>query len=282
MIATLTRLEALDDQALLTFEDEQALGALLTSDNAALALRARDVLVRQNLRLVWHVVNTTVRKRAHPGLTRDDLFQTGCEGLLYATTKWDYTRRLRFSTYALLWIEQRIRREIDTACRLIRLPVWIEEQARLVKRTRADLAVAHGVAPSWEAVQAATGLTQGQLALVRHGQAINDQWSLEATQIPGSDGLCLKDAVADPLDLEEAVADTDERREAHQTLAELLAPLPPRHRQVVILRYGLAGHEVHTLDQVGTVLGITRERARQLQAVAMTRIRQNLARKGEV
>jgi hypothetical protein len=80
-LATLTRLEALDDQALLSFDDEQALGALLTSDDAALALRARDVLVRQNLRLVWHVVNSTVRKRAHPGLTRDDLFQTGCEGL---------------------------------------------------------------------------------------------------------------------------------------------------------------------------------------------------------
>jgi RNA polymerase sigma factor (sigma-70 family) len=258
---------------LLSADEEYALAVAMRNGDP----EARATFILHNLRLALSLANAWTRNSPHD---RDDVEQVAYVGLIVAVDKFEPDRGCRFSSMATWWIRQALQRWSDEQTRLIRLPVWIEEQARLVKRTRADLAVAHGVAPSWEAVQAATGLTQGQLALVRYGQAINDQWSLEATQIPGSDGLCLKDAVADPLDLEEAVADTDERREAHQTLAELLAPLPPRHRQVVILRYGLAGHEVHTLDQVGTVLGITRERARQLQAVAMTRIRQNLARKG--
>ena len=276
MLATLSRIEAQPESYLLTAEEEQILGTLLHSDDAAIAARARAAFTRHNTRLVWRVVERMARTRPHDGMDRNDLFQTGCEGLLYGMDKWQ-TGRGRFSTYAMFWITQRIRREIDTHCRVVRLPVHIEEKLRTLAWTRSALTTALGRAPTAAEIHTAMGLNATQVALLEQGHAINNQVSLDALLDPGESELRLADAVPDGR-ADEIWSQIDSAVAA----SALLAVLPERERLVLTLRYGLDGHDERTLDEIGARLGITRERVRQIQERALAALRRAFPRAREV
>ena len=226
--------------------------------------RARRTMIESNLRLVVSIA----RRFSATGLPLGDLVQEGNLGLLRAVEKFDWRKGCKFSTYATWWIRQAIARGVaDRGARAIRLPVHIDEQVGRLRRAQAGLAERLGREPSTGELAAALQLpVEGVVRLQGAAQAIT---SLD-TPI-GDDGAALQDLLEDdsgvgPDELAvEAVA--------HQALEQALAALPERARQVLILRYGLDSGTPRTLEEVAAVIGVSRERARQVERSALAALR---------
>ena len=257
------------DHPLLTTEQEQALGRRARAGDLA----ARDELVRCNVRLVIAVAEQTMR-RCPRLLPFEDLVQEGQLGLLKAIEKFDPERGLRFSTYATWWVRQAMGQALADHGRTIRLPVHMGEKVHHLARAEAVLFATTGERPTAVELAAHLGWPVAQVercraALQRSRPASLDA-ELEGSQV-GHDGATLGDLIADerqPAPIE-AVADRERR-----TLAvELLALLPERQRDILILRYGLDGGRPQTLETIGQRLGLTRERVRQLEKLALERLR---------
>lgn len=224
--------------------------------------KARERMILCNLRLALSIA----KKHLWSGIPFDDLVQEANIGLMKAVERYDWRRGFRFSTYATWWIRQQVLRSIADTGRVVRAPVHIQEMARKVLRER-------------EAVKARLGRPEREsetarrigmpLAKTRMLLAMfEDVASLD--EIDCDTGLSRADSLADPKAADPAeVAESESLR---STLLGMLADLDERSREVILLRFGLAGEDAMTLEEIGQHFGVTRERIRQIESKAMRRL----------
>ncbi|HTU84480.1 MAG TPA: sigma-70 family RNA polymerase sigma factor [Solirubrobacteraceae bacterium] len=225
-------------------------------------LEAKERMINANLRLV---VSQARRYQGH-GLPMEDLVQEGMLGLIRAVEKFDWRRGFKFSTYGTLWIRQAIQRGLQNHGRTIRVPVHVSQRQVKVRKVESELSTKLGREPTDEEIAAVTEIPLEEIAELR--ELSRAMTSLD--QPVSEDGeTALGDLLASerPEPLEE-VADT----ERDQKVNEAVGRLPAAERSVIELRFGLAGAEPKTLRQAGSELGITAERARQLEEQGLRRL----------
>ncbi|MHB1132489.1 MAG: sigma-70 family RNA polymerase sigma factor [Chloroflexota bacterium] len=225
---------------------------------------ARQRLLRANQRLVISIA----RGFMSYGLPFGDLIQEGNLGLLRAIEKFDYRRGFRFSTYATWWVRQTMSRAIAVHGRSIRLPVHVLERMTRVAKVTATLQQTLGHHPETRDIALELRITPAQVAETL--RAARDTVSLDLPVGQGGD-IYLSDLLADEAAPEpfERAAQSDLRDQ----LAAILAGLPERERRVLELRYGLIDGSARTLEETGAAVGLTRERARQIEGLALMRLR---------
>jgi RNA polymerase primary sigma factor len=246
-------------------------GRLLTPTEERELARRKDLgdeaakrrLIECNLRLVMSIT----RNYTKAGVPLLDLIQEGNMGLIRAVEKFDYRLGFKLSTYATWWIRQAVTRALADQGRTIRLPVHVAEQVRRAQRSRRQLAQKLNRDPSIEEIAADAGFTPERVRELF--ELVEDPVSLET---PVGDG---ESSVADMIeDVTSESPDTATNEQARSAeLARALDRLNPRMRHVVLRRFGLDGQPPQTLEEVGTDLGITRERVRQLETRALRELR---------
>ncbi|MBI4235877.1 MAG: sigma-70 family RNA polymerase sigma factor [Chloroflexi bacterium] len=225
---------------------------------------ARDRFIECNLRLVVSIA----RRYLGRGMPLLDLIQEGNAGLMEAVRRFDYRRGTKFSTYATWWIRQSILRGLADRGRIIRLPVHRMEAVRGVERARQRYLTLVGEEPSPAEIGAEVGITPREAEELMQESA--PVISLDAPLLEEESGT-VGDSVVDPLQ-----EDLEDRTVTHVLLGVVVtavAGLPPREHRVLALRYGLLDGEPRTLSEVGRAMGISRERARQIEERALRMLR---------
>jgi RNA polymerase nonessential primary-like sigma factor len=241
---------------LLESGDEAALAAQVRAGDG----EARRRMIEANLRLVVAVARSYVGR----GVSLMDLIAEGNLGLIRAVEKFDPARRLRFSTYAVWWIREAVQHAVMHHGRTVRLPVHVLRELAQVLRAERELAARNGTPPSLEQIAAAVGKDMREVAeLFRVGESVT---SLDAAVEAGDAGT-----IASPPEREETPT-TLSQLEAER-LGHWLSRLTERQRAVMQRRFGLGGAPVQSLAEIGRDLGITRERARQIQEEALKKLR---------
>ncbi len=241
--------------ALLTGPEEIELAKRIERGDVA----AKDRLINSNLRLVV----SQARRYQGLGLALGDLVQEGTLGLIRAAEKFDWRKGFKFSTYATLWIRQSIQRGLGNTSRTIRLPVHIEQRERRLARVERELTAKLSQDPTDEEVAAAAEMTVADVLALRDARR-----AVTSLDVPiGEDSeSTLGDIVAsdEPDPSEQA-----QTSEMEQTVQQALRRLPAPERRMVELRFGLSDGRARTIEAASRELGLTRERARQLEEAAL-------------
>lgn len=247
---------------LLTSKEEKELAKRIERGDE----EARKKLIQANLRLVVSIAKRYVNRSPHLSIL--DLIQEGNIGLTKAVEKFDYKRGFKFSTYATWWIRQAITRALADHSRVIRIPVHMVETITKYSQKRRQLMQELGREPLPEEIAVEMALPVDK---VRYIQKISQEVvSLEMPIGDDDEESTLSDIIRD----EQALAPEQLANQAllKEQIREVLIDLTPREQKILSMRFGLEDNITHTLEEVGKVFGVTRERIRQIEAKALERI----------
>ncbi len=228
------------------------------------AQNAREHLIKANTRLVISVA----KKYSNHGVALIDLIQEGNLGLMKAVGKFDHEKGFRFSTYATWWIRQSITRSIADHSRTIRLPVHMSDRIRNIYKKNHELEQRLGRTPTIEELSNELNIPIKKL-----------QWSMKVSWLP----LSLDSPLGDDDESELGMFIEDEitptpiqsvyQNLLKEKISEILSTLPPREMKIIKMRFGLLDGKAYTLEEVGVKFGLTRERIRQIEAIALRHLR---------
>jgi RNA polymerase primary sigma factor len=260
----LTYLHEINRVPLLTAEEEKELATRVRQESDK---EAREKMIRANLRLVVNIARNYLNR----GLTFMDLIEEGNLGLLRAVEGFQPSQGYRFSTYASWWIKQAIRRALINKVKTIRIPAYMVELIAKMKSEEAALKTRMGRQPSIEEIAIEMDLPREKIAMMRRAASTAAQSASQGTEMT----LGLSEMLADEKTPkpDEALFEEHEKDAIHR----LLDSIDVREAKVLRMRYGLGGEEPKTLKEIGEILGLTRERVRQIENEALRKLNQEMS-----
>ena len=243
--------------------EEQELGKIIMEGDGYASLIAKKKLVQANLRLVVSIA----KKYTGQGVLFMDLVQEGSLGLIKAANRFDYSKGFKFSTYATWWIRQTIARAIANNSKVIRIPVHMIDKIRLVKRAIFELNYNLGREPFVEEIANKLRMPVKQVEIVLNTIKL-EPISLDT---PIADNLSLEDYISDENYLSPEVNTQGSMLRIY--IDKVLNHLTPKERKIIIGRFGLDGNKPKTLEELGKNMGFSKERIRQIECIALRKLR---------
>jgi len=251
---------------LLTFEEEVDLAQQIEKGSAS----GREKLINANLRLVVSIAKKYIGR----GLTFLDLVQEGNQGLMRAVEKFDWHRGFKFSTYATWWIRQAITRAIADQAKTIRIPVHMVETINKVYKATRALTQRLGHEPDIAQIAEEVGVT---IEKVEEIYRISQDTTSLSTPVGDDEDSFLGDFIEDTTQM--SPYEETSKELLRESIEEVLGSLDERETKVLSLRFGLMGETPKTLEEVGKIFNVTRERIRQIEAKALRKLRHPSRRK---
>ena len=249
---------------LLNSKEEKVLGKEIKEGEAKKAIIAKRKLIQANLRLVVSIA----KKYIGQGVLFMDLVQEGSIGLIKAAEKFDYSKNCKFSTYATWWIKQTIMRAIANNSKTIRIPIHMADKIRKYKKAYSELTFELGREPLDSEIAKKLDLSVKNIQSIKRA-LIKEPISLET---PVTDDLCVGDYIEDKS---YNSPDTHVKNSSMESsVSGLLQSLTDRERSIINCRFGINGETPLTLEQLGKKLGYSKERIRQLEDLAIKKMRQ--------
>jgi RNA polymerase primary sigma factor len=259
-----TYLREINETPLLSAQQEKELAYRIENGDA----EARDQMVRANLRLVVNIA----RGYSGKGLGLQDLIEEGNLGLLRAVEGFDPSMNTRFSTYASYWIKQSIKRALVNTAKTIRIPAYMVELLAKWRRATSKLTDELGRPPTHEEVAKELGLPKKKLSIIKKAiRVYNSAPQTDAPETGWSIDEMLEDGRSKAPDLE--MLETDDLSQVMM----LLDKMDKREATVLRMRFGLDDEEPKTLKEIGECLGLTRERVRQIESEALSKLSESLS-----
>lgn len=249
---------------LISFQEEKRLGKIIQEGPANQAEMAKRKLIQANLRLVVSIA----KKYIGQGVLFMDLVQEGSLGLIRAAEKYDYSREFKFSTYATWWVKQTIIRAISNSSRAIRIPVHMADKIRKYKKVVAELNYALNREATEKEIALKMGLTVKKIQIIKRA-IIKEPISLDT---PVTDDLSIEDYIPD--DSYNSPEEQTHKKVLNDSIEELLMSLDEREKKIITYRFGINGEQPKTLEQLGQLMGFSKERIRQLEDGAIRKLRE--------